>query len=90
MGEDPGTQDTPQPMERPRGLRMDPEIFHETAFQVEGAEVYNYIFGSHEHLVFPKATRHGLGGRKLLPVKDTLLEQRTCSSSYRNSSQKGT
>ena len=84
-GEDPGTGDTPQPTERPRGLRNDPELLHEIAFQDQGPEVHKYNFGVHEYLVFPKATCHGLGSRKLFLAKAALLEQSTCWSSHRNS-----
>ena len=75
MAEDPSTRDTPQPTERPRGLRNDPEIIHELAFQDQGPEVYKYIFGAHGNLVFPKATGNGLGGRRLFSAKAALSEQ---------------
>ena len=33
MGEDPSTRDIAQPMERLRGLRKDPDVLQERAFQ---------------------------------------------------------
>ena len=52
MAKDPRAWDMPQPTERPRRLRNDPEVLHEVAFKDQGLEVYKYIFGAHEHLSF--------------------------------------
>lgn len=77
MAEDPSTRDTAPATERPRGLRNDPELLQEMAFQEERLGLCKDVFLAHQHLGFPKATCHGSGGRKPSLAKAALLEKST-------------
>lgn len=82
MAEDPSTQDTPQPTGRAGGLRNDPEVLHEIAFNMawfgwqETVPGQSSSVGAEYMLVFPPELSSPRKGIRKTP-QEQLVKERT-------------